>query len=81
MGIGKVGLASIAMGCVVAASSRAVEMWLGVSQLARLADLAISLPVGLAVFYAMCRVLRVDDLAVAIRAFTAPIRRRLRRAP
>jgi putative peptidoglycan lipid II flippase len=78
-GFGKVGLASLVMGCVVAVSSRAVEMWLGVSQLARLADLAISLPIGLGIFYGMCRWLGVEDLDVAIRAFTAPIRRRIGR--
>ncbi|MBZ5602096.1 MAG: polysaccharide biosynthesis C-terminal domain-containing protein, partial [Acidobacteriia bacterium] len=79
LGIGKVGLASLVMGVVVAVTTRLVESRLGVSQLARLADLAISLPLGLGVFYAMCRILRVDELGMAIRAFTAPIRRRLRR--
>jgi hypothetical protein len=67
------------MGVVVAVLTRVVEAKLGVSQLARLADLAISLPVGLAVFYGMCRMLKVEDLGMAIRAFTSPIRRRLRR--
>ena len=51
--------------------------WLGVSQLARLADLAVSLPVGLAVFYVVCRALSVSELDLAIRAAVAPIRRRL----
>jgi hypothetical protein len=79
MGIGKVGFASLVMGGAVAGSSRAVEMWLGVSQLARLADLAISMPIGLGIFYGMCRWLGVEDLDVAIRAFMAPIRRRIGR--
>ena len=52
---------------------------LGVSQLARLADLAVSIPLGLAVFYGVCRALGVSDLDMAVRAFTAPIRRRLAR--
>ncbi len=78
-GIAKVALASLVMGSVVAVSSRAVSSWLGVSQLARLADLAISLPIGLVVFYAMCRMLGVEELGMAIRAFTAPIRRRIAR--
>ena len=47
-GIGKVLLASAVMGAVVAVTSHAVGAWLGLSQLARLADLAISLPLGLA---------------------------------
>ena len=69
------------MGAVVAATSHAVGAWLGLSQLARLADLVISLPLGLAVFYGMCRMLGVDELDLAIQAFAAPIRRRLKRKP
>ena len=77
-GIAKVLLASAVMGVAVAASSRGMEAWLGVSQPARLADLAVSLPVGLAVFYGMCRALGVEELDMAIRAFTSPVRRRLK---
>jgi putative peptidoglycan lipid II flippase len=77
-GIAKVLLASVVMGVAVAASSRGMEAWLGVSQPARLADLAVSLPVGLAVFYGMCRALGVEELDMAIRAFTSPVRRRLK---
>ena len=70
-------LASVVMGCVVALSSHGMERWLGVSQLARLADLAVSIPLGLAVFYAMCRGIGVSDLDMAIRAAAGPIRRRM----
>jgi len=73
----KVALASVVMGGAVFLSSHGMERWLGASQLARLADLAVSLPLGLAVFYAMCRVLGVSELDMAVRAFSAPIRRRL----
>src|SRR5262249_26464131 len=76
-GIGRVAVASAVMGAAVAISSRAIEMWLGVSQFARLADLAVSLPIGVAVFYAMCRMLGVAEIDVVIRAFVAPIQRRL----
>ena len=79
MGIGKVGLASAVMGVVVALTSRAAEMWWGDSQMARLADLTVSLPCGLGVFYFMCRALRVEEIGMAIRAFTGPIARRLKR--
>jgi putative peptidoglycan lipid II flippase len=78
-GIARVGLASLAMGCVVAVSSKAVEMWLGVTQWAHLVDLAISLPLGLGVFYTMCRLLKVDEIGMVIRAFAAPIKRRIGR--
>jgi hypothetical protein len=57
-----------------------MERWLGVSQMARLADLAVSIPLGLLVFYATCRALRVHEIDMAIRAFTAPVTRRLKRA-
>jgi len=77
-GVAKVLLASAVMGVAVAASSRGMEAWLGVSQPARLADLAVSLPVGLATFYGMCRALGVEELDMAIRAFTSPVRRRLK---
>jgi putative peptidoglycan lipid II flippase len=78
-GIGKVLIASLVMAGITALSSHGVESWLGASQMARLADLAISLPVGLAVFYGMCRALGVHEVDMAISAFTYPVQRRLRR--
>jgi putative peptidoglycan lipid II flippase len=78
-GIGRVLIGSAVMGAVVWASSRGMEKWLGDSQLAHLADLTVSLPLGLAAFYGMCRALGVEELEMAIRAFTWPLRRRLAR--
>jgi putative peptidoglycan lipid II flippase len=78
--IGKVGLASAVMGAVIFATSRGMAMWLGVSQMARLADLGVSIPIGLAVYYAACRALKLSDIDGVIRAFTGPIQRRLRRS-
>jgi putative peptidoglycan lipid II flippase len=75
--LGKVGAASLSMAAVVWISSHAMEARLGVSQLARLADLALSIPLGLAVYYGVCRALGVSDIDMAVRAFTAPMRRRL----
>ena len=77
--IGKVALASAVMGAAIFASSRGMETWLGVSQMARLADLSVSLPAGLAVYYGACRMLGLTDIDGVIRAFAGPIRRRLRR--
>ncbi len=54
-GVGKVLVASLVMAGATALSSHEMERWLGVTQMARLADLAVSLPLGLAVFYGMCR--------------------------
>ena len=76
-GVGKVVLASGAMGAVIALSSHEMERWLGLSQMAHLADLAVSIPLGLLVFYSACRALSVSELDLAIRAAAAPIRRRL----
>lgn len=75
-GMAKVVVASVVMGSVVAVASHGIEMWLGVSQLARLADLAVSIPIGLVLFYATCRMLGVSELDMAIQAVVRPIRRR-----
>jgi putative peptidoglycan lipid II flippase len=64
----KIAAASALMGIVIATTSRGVESWLGLSRLARLADLAVSIPVGLAVFVAVCRATRVAELDTARRA-------------
>jgi len=77
--VGKIALASGVMGAAIFVSSRAMETWLGVSQMARLADLAVSLPLGLIVYYAACRVLGLTEIDSVIRAFARPIQRRLRR--
>jgi putative peptidoglycan lipid II flippase len=73
---GKVALASAAMALLVGISSQGMANWLGVSRMARLADLAVSLPLGVAVYYAASRMLGVKDLDLTIRTFTAPVKRR-----
>jgi len=80
MQIGKVTLASAIMGAVIFATSRGMAMWLGASQMARLADLGVSLPVGLAVYYAACRALGLSEIDAVIHAFARPIQRRLQRS-
>lgn len=79
-GFGKVALASAAMGAVVFFSSRGMEQWLGVSQMARRADLLLSIPLGVAVFYGACRAMGLTDLDLAFRAVLAPVKRRLGRS-
>jgi putative peptidoglycan lipid II flippase len=73
----KIAIASAAMAGAVLLSSRGMEHRLGVAQLARLADLAVSIPLGIAVYYGACRALGVAELDLAMGAFTAPLRRRL----
>jgi putative peptidoglycan lipid II flippase len=73
----KVSAASAAMAALVALSSHFMASWLGLSRLAHLADLAVSLPLGVAVYYWTSRALGVRDLDLTIRTFTAPVKRRL----
>ncbi len=71
----KVCAASAAMGVVVLLSSGSISNAFGVAPRARLLDLLISIPIGLAVFYGVCRVLRVDELDLAMRAAAGPLAR------
>jgi putative peptidoglycan lipid II flippase len=71
----KIVLASAAMAGAIWFSSRSILGWLGVGKLGRLADVAISIPFGLAVFYFACRLLRVDELSTAVRAVAGPLAR------
>jgi putative peptidoglycan lipid II flippase len=71
-------LSGAVMGVAVFASTTLMERALGTSQLARLADLALSLPLGLLVFVAMCRWLGLDDFPLLLRSFARPIFRRLK---
>ena len=76
----KITLASAVMGGAVWFSSHGIQQWLGTARPGRLADLAISIPVGLIVFYAACKLLRVAELDLASRALAAPLMRRLNAA-
>jgi putative peptidoglycan lipid II flippase len=73
--IWKIAAASAVMGAAILLSDRFTEAWLGVDRLARVADLAISIPLGLLIFYAGCRVLRVSELELAARALGDPLAR------
>jgi integral membrane protein MviN len=73
----KVIAASLAMGAVCYGSSHLIRGWLGIAKWARLADLAVSIPLGLAVFYAVARGLRVAELEMAGAAIAGPLARRL----
>ena len=75
----KIVLASTAMGAAVWASSHLMASRFGVSQLGRLADLAVSLPLGLGVYYRVSRMLNVGGLDESIEAIMMPVLRRLGR--
>jgi hypothetical protein len=63
------------MAAIIALSSRLVENWMGVTRLAHLTNLLISIPLGLGVFYGACRAFNVNDLDMTVSAFAAPVRR------
>jgi putative peptidoglycan lipid II flippase len=73
-------LASAAMGAVVLVSSYLIRHQFGTSRTARLADLVVSIPAGVAVFYGISRALRVTELETAGRALFRPLARRLAKA-
>jgi putative peptidoglycan lipid II flippase len=61
----KVIAASCAMGAICYGSSHLLRGSLGLSRGARLADLGVSIPLGLACFYILARLLRVPELEMA----------------
>ncbi len=70
-------LASAAMAVVVWLAHRGMHQALGESRLARLADLAVSIPAGAVTFIGVCRLLRVEELTLASKALAGPLRRLL----
>lgn len=71
----QVSAAASVMGAVVWGSSYAVRSVMGIGKLARLTDLAVSIPIGLVVLFVVCRLLRVPELDMALRAFAKPLGR------
>ena len=74
----KITAASAMMGAVCALSSRSIEHWIGVTRMARVIDLAVSVPLGLIVFFAMAKWFQLPEMESARRALLAPLTRRLR---
>jgi len=73
--ITRIGLATGAMGAACMGSSYLVEGALGASFGGRVADLALSIPLGMAVLFGACRVLGVSELDAASQAIRARLRR------
>lgn len=76
---GRILAASAAMAATVWLSSYGMRSWLDVTQLARIADLLVSLPLGGAVYYWSARALGLTEIDMVMRSFTGPLRRRLQR--
>jgi putative peptidoglycan lipid II flippase len=73
--------ASLAMALAVWLSSRGMRAYLGIGQLARMADVAVSLPLGIAVYYASAKALGLHEIDSVLRSFLLPLQRRLGRSP
>jgi len=58
----KAATASLVMGCLCFTSSGAIHQWLGATHTASFADLAVSIPLGAGVYFAMCRLLGVTEI-------------------
>jgi len=71
----KVLLASAVMGVLITALRDWLEALWGTSRLARLGELGLGIPAGLLVFYALCRLVRVTELELAVSAAAGPWRR------
>lgn len=71
----KILAASLVMGAAVLCSSHFVAAWLGIGRLARIADLALSIPLGLAVYYAAVRLMKITEFELASQAAGGPLGR------
>jgi len=72
----KIALAAAVMAAVVALSRYGIRDWMGVSRLERAVELAVSIPLGVAVFAGVCRAAGVEELETAWRALMGPLMRR-----
>ncbi len=73
----KIMAGSLLLAAVAYGSSHEILAIAGVSRLARLADVLISIPLGAAAFYAVCYALRLPELETAQKAIAGPLFRRL----
>jgi putative peptidoglycan lipid II flippase len=73
----KITLASAIMGGLCWLVSNGVHHWFGLRFKAQLLDLAVSIPIGGAAFYAACYWLKVPELEDAEQAIARPLLRRL----
>jgi putative peptidoglycan lipid II flippase len=71
----KICAASLVMAAAIALSSRSIGNWFGASRFARLVDLAVSIPLGVGVFWFACRAAKVPELEAAVRTVIAPLAR------
>jgi putative peptidoglycan lipid II flippase len=74
-GLLRISIATAVMSLAVWCSSAVIRGWAGDTFFGRSLDLAVSLPLGLAILYSTCRALRVDELELARDAVLGRFRR------
>jgi putative peptidoglycan lipid II flippase len=72
----RIAAAAAVMGLACWATSSGIRAWLGPSKVQQFTDLAVSVPLGAAVFFLLCRALSVPELDAAISALGARLRPR-----
>jgi putative peptidoglycan lipid II flippase len=72
----RIATAALAMGIACWLCSAALRAWLGLSKWQQFADLVVSIPLGLAVFFLLCRVFSVAELDAAAKVLAARLRPR-----
>lgn len=75
----QVSVASAAMGAVVWVTSQFMEGQFGLGRSAHIMNLIVSIPAGVAVYYYLCRFLKVDELDLAVKSITGGLGRRFGR--
>jgi len=68
-------IASAVMGAVCHGSSLLIHWAAGAAKLAHLADAAVSIPLGVAVFYGVARLLRIEELQILIAQLLRAVRK------
>jgi len=69
----KILFVSAVMGVAVYLLSHSIEALFGVSQMARLAQLVVSIPIGIIICYVGCRLAKVPELELATAALAGPL--------
>ena len=77
--VGQVSLASAVMGVVVWSTSRFIESNIGLTRSAHILNLIVSIPAGVAVYYYLCRAMKVEELDLAVRSIVGGLMRRFKR--
>ena len=74
----RVTVASIVMGGAVWLLDRQLTAWWGVSRLARVGDLAITIPAAIAVYYWACHRVGLPEIDGMLKSFVNPVLRRMK---